>query len=273
MCVLLLAGCSARFAYNNATWLVHWYLDDYVELTNAQEDQFDAMFLTWLSWHKSQELPKYQAHLKEIINDVKNNNINQQSISSHRERARQHWATVRAHVAADIVILATTLSDEQVNYLLAKLEKDNQEAVDEQLEMSELSDDERRKKWIKRNQKNIKRWLGRLNDEQKLFIGLFQDRFANASQHWVKYKRDYQQQLRAVFAMPSRGPIFKQSLYTLINEPEKFRSAQFQAVMQQNNDTSSEYIMGLIALTSEKQIKNLVEEIDEVRQDVVNLQK
>ena len=29
--LMLLAGCSTKFTYNNLDWLIHWYVDDYVE--------------------------------------------------------------------------------------------------------------------------------------------------------------------------------------------------------------------------------------------------
>ena len=45
--LLALTGCSSKFAYNNFDWLVYWYVDDYVELTNEQEDLFDVKIDRW----------------------------------------------------------------------------------------------------------------------------------------------------------------------------------------------------------------------------------
>ena len=32
-------GCSSKFAYNNLDWLVYWYVDDYIEFSDQQEEQ------------------------------------------------------------------------------------------------------------------------------------------------------------------------------------------------------------------------------------------
>ncbi len=70
LCVLLLGGCSAKFAYNNVDWLIYWYLDDYVELNNEQEDMFDDMLSNWIGWHKQQELPQYKSQLEDIVANI-----------------------------------------------------------------------------------------------------------------------------------------------------------------------------------------------------------
>jgi hypothetical protein len=271
--VLLLTGCSTKFAYNNLSWLIYWYLDDYVELNNTQEDMFDDMLSNWMKWHRDNELPKYQLQLEDIIADIKNNNINEQSIIEHRERARAHWVRARAHVAPDVVKLGATLSQDQLVYLFANLEKENVEDEQEMQEERQLSQQERIEKWIKRNQKGIKRWFGKLSDEQENFIGTFYDRFESTRPHWLSYKRSSQQNLRQTFAMTDRGELFEQKLHDLVVDPEQFRSAEFVMAMEKNLLASTQYTMGLLDLASEKQVKILIDEIDELKNDVVSLRK
>lgn len=271
--VLLLGGCSAKFAYNNVNWLVYWYLDDYVELNNKQEDMFDGMLSNWKTWHKQQELPKYYAQLEDIVSDIKAKNVNEQSIASHRERVREHWARARAHVTPDLVKLGATLSDEQVLYLFANLEKMNVEDEEEINKNRELDKQEQLDDWIKRNQKGMKRWLGRLSDEQEAFIGTFYPRFESTSPFWLQYKRDYQQQLRKVFVVNNRGAGFERDLTALIINPEQFRSVEFQNVMDANTTASTDYLMGIYALSSDKQIQRLLDEVADLKDDLLDLQK
>lgn len=269
---ILLGGCSTKFAYNNADWLVYWYLDDYVELTNEQEDQFDLVFASFLDWHRQNELPQYQAHLEDIISDIKTGNITAERIEEHRSRAREHWVRSRGYIAQDIVDFSTTMSEDQMVYLFAQLEKENVEDEEELLERLEESEKDQVKDWVKRNQKNSRRWLGKLNDDQKEFIAGFSDRFDSTRQHWIEYKREYQQQLRIVFSNPDRGDAFKQKLFDLIVDPERFRSQEFQLAMDANAATSAEYIMGLKDMMSNKQMDKLINEIEEVKDDLVSLQ-
>lgn len=273
VCALFLGGCTAKFAYNNVSWLVYWYLDDYIELNNEQEDQFDVMLDNWMTWHRNEELPRYQAQLDDIIYDIQSNNINEQSIRSHRERAKQHWVRARTHLAPDLVSLGTNLSPEQIEQFFSNLEKKNKDEEEEIVERKELPEREQIKKWTKRNQKGIKKWIGKLSDEQKQIIASFHNEFEATGLHWLAYQREYQRQLKDVFAHPDRGEIFKQSLHALIVDPEKFRSPSFQLMIDTNAHASAEYMKGIFSLMSAKQIENLIEEIEELREDIVKLQK
>jgi hypothetical protein len=273
VCALFLGGCSATFAYNNVSWLIYWYLDDYVELNNKQEDMFDEMLEGWMRWHKQEELPLYQQQLEDIISQIKSNSIDAQSISLHRERARQHWVRARTHVASDLVTLGSTLSSEQVVYLFASLDKENREDEEEINERLALDESDKIKKWTKKNQKGIKKWTGKFTDEQKSLVASFHGRFESTSQFWLAYKREYQQQLREVFARPQRDVVFEERLYELIVNPEKFRSQPFQTAMDVNTQASTDYIIELMALLSDKQLERVVKEIEEFRQDTISIQK
>ncbi len=271
--VLLLSGCSTKFAYNNAEWLVYWFLDDYIELTDEQEERFDVMFSSWMAWHRQNELPQYHAQLDDIISEIKTGNITAESIAQHRERARQHWVRARTYVAEDIVELSVDMSDEQMAYFFKQLEEKNVEDEEELQEKLDMDAQERTEDWVKRNQKNSRRWLGRLNDEQKDFIASFSNRFNSTRGHWIDYRREYQQQLKTTFEMEDRGEEFRTRLYDLIVDPERFRSETFQQAMKQNEISSTEYILGLQSLITDKQIERLVDEIDELREDLESLQE
>lgn len=273
MCVLLLSGCSTRFAYNNIDWLIYWYLDDYVELNNEQEKQFDSMLGEWIVWHKKEELPRYQAQLQTLIDDVRNNTITYERLSYHRNTARTHWERARSYVAPDLITLAKKLDQNQVNYLFSALEEKNAEEEKEMLEDAEKSEAKRNAQWIKRNQKNIKRWLGQLSSEQERFIEQFRERFESTGMFWLQYRRDYQQALREVFAKSGRGADFETQLYELIIEPEQYRSAAFNAASDNNLQASSDYFRGLLERSSNKQINKLANEIEDLRDDVVSLQR
>lgn len=271
--VLLLGGCSTKFAYNNVNWLIYWYIDDFVELDSAQEDKFDTMLNSWLLWHKQTQLPKYQSQLADIAADIKNNNINEASIVIHRERAREHWIRARAHIAPDLVTLAATLSQEQITDLFVNLEKENVEDEEKMQENLALANDKRIKKWVKKNEKGIKKWLGRLSVEQKGFVATFYPRFESTSPFWLEYKRTYQHEMREIFILDQDNEVFTTRMLDLITNPDQFRSQQFQDVMAANTLASSEYMTGLVTRASDKQILRLLSEISDLKQDLQDLQK
>ena len=62
--ILILAGlifsaCSLRLTYNYLDWIIPWYVDEYVSLTDDQENLFDRATVELLDWHRYAELPKY----------------------------------------------------------------------------------------------------------------------------------------------------------------------------------------------------------------------
>jgi predicted mannosyl-3-phosphoglycerate phosphatase (HAD superfamily) len=160
-----------------------------------------------------------------------------------------------------------------VVYLFASLDKENREDEEEINERLALDESDKIKKWTKKNQKGIKKWTGKLTDEQKSLVASFHGRFESTSQFWLAYKREYQQQLREVFARPQRDVVFEERLYELIVNPEKFRSQPFQTAMDVNAQASTDYIIELMALLSDKQLERVVKEIEEFRQDTISIQK
>ena len=50
---LLLGGCSTTFTYNQLDWLIPWYVDDYVDLSRDQKQEFAATL--WKEYKEYQE--------------------------------------------------------------------------------------------------------------------------------------------------------------------------------------------------------------------------
>lgn len=271
LAIFMLAGCSTKFAYKNVDWLVYWYIDDYIEMNNQQEEQFDAYVVKWKAWHMQTELPKYQAHLEELAEDILQQNISIERMQYHQNKGRDHWLRFREHIAPDIADLAMTMSQEQITYFFAALEKENVEDEEKWQERLARSEKKRRDRWTDRNVDNLENWLGRLTDEQERVVENSFDNFESMSEHWIQYKRDYQQALRSEFASPNRDDIFRQNMIALINEPEQYRSAEMLRLSELNGAESKRYLLVLFTLSTEIQRNHLIKEINDLRDDVIEL--
>lgn len=120
--VMFLASCSSKLAYNNLDWWVYWYMDDYIELKDEQEEKFDDYLQNWLRWHKTSELKRYQAQLLDIKRQIREGRLDSNSVHDHLANARAHWERVRDEVSPALAEIAKTLDDEQVVTLFAALE-------------------------------------------------------------------------------------------------------------------------------------------------------
>ena len=67
----LLAGCSAvRLAYNQAPELAYWWLDGYVDFSDAQSPLARGALHDWFRWHRRDELPQYALLLAQAREQV-----------------------------------------------------------------------------------------------------------------------------------------------------------------------------------------------------------
>ena len=149
--VLFLSGCTLQFGYNNIDWLVHWYVDDYVDLDREQREQFDTQMDKFLAWHRDNELPRYRNQLTELQQQVKSGSVSSEQWLDHLTRVRQHWWQSRDEMAELMVPLANTLSDAQVAALFDELKDQNEESREEELaETPEQDREERFERMIER---------------------------------------------------------------------------------------------------------------------------
>jgi hypothetical protein len=68
LAALALAACSLpRLAYNNASPVVTYMVDDYFDLSGDQEEWLRERFDRLHAWHRASELPAYERDLREAI--------------------------------------------------------------------------------------------------------------------------------------------------------------------------------------------------------------
>lgn len=65
---LLMVACSlGRLAYNNASPVVTYMVDDYFDLSGDQEDWVRTRFGRLQTWHRETELPTYERDLRDAV--------------------------------------------------------------------------------------------------------------------------------------------------------------------------------------------------------------
>ncbi|MCO7188386.1 MULTISPECIES: DUF6279 family lipoprotein [unclassified Pseudoalteromonas] len=268
LALLTMTGCSTKFIYKNADWLSYWYLDDYVSLTDEQEAQFDERLLAWLDWHKSQELTQYAQQLTMLKSDIENDKITLERIGYHRAQMLEHWHRLRNKVVPDLVEMAPMLSDAQVSELFDEIAEGEVERTEKRAKRSEQK---KHKRWLKERKNNLKRWIGRLSAEQEGRIEQLYDQQISTAALWSDYRARYQGELRALFAQPGRGDVFKARLSELLMAPEVYRSEQLNLANEQNSKANHQYLLDVYQSLSEKQKKRLVAELDDLIEDIESL--
>ena len=268
--IIFLTSCSSKLAYNNLDWWVYWYMDDYIELKDEQEEKFDAHLQNWLSWHKKSELTRYKAQLEDIKKQIQNDTLNSSIVYNNLELARSHWERVRDEVSPELAAIAKTLDDEQVVTLFAALEKDNKEEEEERQEALEKSEAQRLKDRIERIQETISERIGDLSKEQKQIVSTYAQQFISTGDAWIKYRRNIQNAARKLFVSRKQNERFEQELVSLMQNPDNYKSDVYKQSSAHNMTVTATLLAEIFSTLSEKQRQTLIENVDELIETVDN---
>lgn len=267
----MLSGCTTKFAYKNLDWLTYWYVDDYIELTNQQEDLFDKKLTIWLSWHQKQELPLYMSHLNEIATDITEHNIHFERLGYHQLKFMDHWLRLKTKIVPDLVTIASFLSQQQLEELFEKIDKKNEKQRKELAELMQKSIQQQEISVLKKRSKNLKRWIGSITDEQENLIKSYYGTFHSNRELWLSYRVRYQSAVKALFNLPDRGERFKEKLTKLLMFPEIFKGEKLTQRNDENTMKFKIFLKDVEASLTNKQRKYFVKEIIDFSDDITDI--
>lgn len=268
--LIFLTSCSSKLAYNNIDWWVYWYLDDYIDLKDEQEEKFDAYLQNWLSWHKESELTRYKTQLEGIKEQIQNGTLDSRSVYRNLELMRAHWERVRDEVSPELAEIAKTLDDEQVVSLFAALEKDNKEEEEERKDTLEKSEKERLEERVERIENTISERIGKLTPEQKQIVSSYSTQFISTGGEWLTYRRNIQNAARKLFVTRKFNNNFEAELIELMQNPDNYKSDIYKQSSAHNMNVSATLISELFTTLSDKQRERLIENLDDLIDTVEN---
>jgi hypothetical protein len=269
--LLSLSGCTAKLAYKNLDWIAYWYISDYIDFTDSQEKKFDQELATWLGWHKKEELPLYINHLNELSNDISDQKLSFDRLTYHQQKFLAHWLRLKTKIVPGLVSIAPLLSKSQIAKLFEKIDQQNQELSEEQAKLLKKSVQQQKNISIKKRSKSLKRWLGKITDEQEKLIDNNYGQYHANYELWLAYRVRYQIAVSALFDQPDRGEKFQSALSELLMHPEVFKGK----VLTQRNDENAfkfkTFLLSLEATFSDKQRQYMVEEIGDFSEDITDI--
>lgn len=255
--IFSLAGCSLSFIYNRAHWWADWYLDDFVDLTSAQQELFEEKFKQWHLWHRTKQLPLYEAQFAAIKQQFEQGvgGLNQDALLEHVSAFENSWRELLLHIAPELAELAVSLSTEQKQQLLTNIRKNNQE---KRQDWDEQSLEEKHQNFIERQIEQYQDWFGRLNKPQKQLIAEQSDLYVGNREEWLAYQDSW---LNA----------FEQALFAsdfvkvshLIARPYDLRSEVLQQNVLRNRRLYVNTTHQLMLTLTDKQKRHLLAELDD----------
>ncbi|RJG48204.1 DUF6279 family lipoprotein [Motilimonas pumila] len=270
LCALTLTACSTSFTYNNLDWLVYWYLDDYVELTDEQKQKVDPKLNEWLVWHREHELTLYLAHFAELSQDIQNKSLNSQTLDKHQALFEQHWQRLKARIVPDLVALAPLLSQQQIDQMFDVLGQENTVAKQDHNRLLTRNKIQQENLWLAERTKRLSRWLGPLSNSQRQLLEQSYQQYQDTQGLWIDFKMHYQHTLKHHLLVYSQVQTQAQSraLERLLLNPDTLKEPILVNKSQANVAMFKGLVQDLNQNITTKQREHLIEELAGIAQDI-----
>ena len=180
--------------------------------------------------------------------------------------------TLRSKIAPELAELASRLSDDQVIYLFAAIQKENKEEQEELDEYDSMSDSERLEKLIENFEEGFEDSVGDLTDEQKTMIANAAPHFARTRGNWLEYRITMQNEARRLFASRQNTEAFQQKLTHLLTHPDDYRTEEYLARRKANREAYLSLADELVKTMTAKQKSHLLKKLNKIIDDINDLQ-
>ncbi len=257
----LLAGCGAKFVYHNMDWFITDYLEDYVTLTDHQESLVKKQINMLSHWHQNEELDNYIIQLDQLLAmDPKTLTVEQ--LQHHRDWIQAHYQSLVTKIFPSIYLLASDLSETQVDEFIQGVEERHQKYADK---YADLSENETRAKYQQRITERMEQWLGDLTREQIQLVNQWARALQLTTQDWVAFQSQLRVEINTLLNQRNNQEVFNKHLSHLLFTPEDFYSPVLKAKLNYNQQTSNEYIVKIVHLSTKKQIDHFKQTVQEWR--------
>ncbi len=248
----LLAGCMAKLSYSFADWLIEWTITDYVSLNKAQKKQLRLDIDRQLIWHKQTQIISYRDWLVEFKKQA-NRGLNRQWLLAWSEQLTLFWHDLVLEITPDAIAFLMSLSDQQVEALIANIDKKQLELEEQYLK---LDNEKLLAERQERTEKFIVRLLGKLDPQQKTLIADWSHLSADSTALWLKNRERWSRRFEQVLLF-RKSEQFPEQITQLFVYREQLWSDSYSKSVQENFDRGVNLVLAIEPTVSEKQREKL----------------
>lgn len=251
---LTLVGCSSGFVYRNLSWITPWYVDDFLDLNDQQEQQLKSIIDNGLQWHKATELPRYIDFLQYYIKRS-DQTLDMADVKKVQLFIEDALNSLQAPILDEILPLFISLNDNQKQQFWSKIQEKTKDLEEEYLSrtkqeyLSQLQD---------RYISNFEYWLGPLTKPQKELTIKALSKLQRNDQGWLQTRALWLGGIEKLHLQTSDQQTAIKD--TLLNR-SLFESAESQRLNEQNIVIASQLAVDALALRTEKQSSHLKDEL------------
>jgi hypothetical protein len=262
-----LAYMNAALAYDNATPVLAWLVDDYVDMSGSQKGWVKARLRSAMDWHRRQELPAYRRFVEDLI---------QKSADGlSAAEAREAHATIRGfyhrsltHLVPDIADFLLQLDDEQFARLERKFGDDNRKTVKES---TKGSAERRLEGRVDKFLEHIEEFTGTLSGQQRQIVASYVKQMDDLLEERVGERKYRQAEVLAlVRAKPPREKAIA-DLQRLLVDTDSWRRQDFKQKMQERDEKVFEMVGALSASLNAEQRAHVQQRLRSFLRDIGHL--
>ena len=265
----LFVGCGTKFAYNNISWFVVSYIEDFVSLSNSQESELEARLDSLQAWHKQTQLPLYIEQLQ-VLQNINRSELSPAFVVEQSEQIKNHIRSIVNKFSPDIYALSMQLSPKQDREFLTNFRKKQQEFYEERLS---LNDDDSRERYRERIEERLERWLGSVSKEQKQIIVTWSQEWINTNDSWREYQNNTYQDLTLLMEEKSDLHISQPIIMKLLLNNESYYPDGLESQLNKNMQTSAKFLVDIAAVSSDKQWSYFINELESLESTLITLQE
>jgi hypothetical protein len=171
---LLLGGCSGaiRIVYENADAFARWKASNYLQLSGEDAEELDQRIDSFHDWHRGVALPRYAKIAEEAARRL-DAGLSQADLVWGYDSLVAHGGESLRAAAERIAPLLDRVGAGQLRHIERGFEDDNRRFAKDYLRGSE---DDRRKRRVRRTVERLEDWLGRLSDAQVARVQQYAER-------------------------------------------------------------------------------------------------
>lgn len=244
-----LIGCSSKFVYNNMDWLLIEYLEDYVELDNAQEDLVERKIEVLSEWHRREEIPHYIDHLDELM-AIEPRSFTIEQLQAQQDKIQQHSLRLVARIAPEMYALARELSDSQVDELMDSIRVRHTKYKKKYQKLSEV---EIKARYKERIVDSLETWMDDLTQDQSNIVDDWVDELYVTTDDWINYQTNMRIEMNSLLDHRLNVASFQPQFNKLMFNPDSLYPPHLEEKIEYNKKIGNQYLVRVInAMTDEQ---------------------
>ena len=267
-----LTSCSTKIAYNNLDWIVSWYVDDYVTLTDSQENEFDETLDAFLLWHRNTELKNYIVQIKSIQTHL-NEGIDRSNIEEYVTSIKSFLQVSLIKAEPDVINFAYSLSDKQAGSFLAEFERQNLNKIEK---FEEKSNEKRLEDRLEKLEEQISSFVGKLNEQQLILLKNGNTQLLSSFEERIKFRRNWANSIREAYVLRAQSlgeseknkTLFELALKQSILQAESLRSDKYVNILEHNQTVRIDTLDKILNSLNKKQLAHLNSKLNETIKDL-----